>query len=330
MSDPLLKVRDLAVEFGPKGAATRVVDGVSFDLEAGGCVGIVGESGSGKSMTSLSLLRLIPEPPGRIAEGTIEFEGRDLLKLPMDQMPELRGKDIAMIFQEPMSSLNPVMTIGDQIAEAIMLHEPLDPPARRKRVIEMLGLVGIPNPEERLSSYPHEFSGGMRQRVMIAMALACNPKVLIADEPTTALDVTIQAQVLELMKHLREQFNTAVILISHDLGVIADVADRVLVMYCGRIVENADVKSIFERPAHPYTQGLLRSIPSSNAGGGRLYQIPGTVPLPNERGSGCSFYPRCPVHMPVCLTQVPPLFKLSETQSAACFAAVKDDAEAAA
>ena len=323
MTQPLLRVRDLSIEIGPPGAAIRVVDQVGFDLEAGRCIGIVGESGSGKSMTSLSLLRLIPEPPGRIAAGRIELEGRNILDLKLSDMPALRGKDIAMVFQEPMNSLNPVMTIGAQIDEAVMLHGGQDSRARRQRVLDMLRLVGIPRPEERLSAYPHEFSGGMRQRVMIAMALACNPKVLIADEPTTALDVTIQAQVLELLKRLRTQLKMAIILVSHDLGVIADMADQVLVMYCGRIVESASVEAIFTRPAHPYTEGLLRSIPSNGAGGRRLYQIPGTVPAPQDRGPGCAFYDRCPKHMPICRTEQPPLFRIDDSQSAACFAAVK-------
>jgi peptide/nickel transport system ATP-binding protein len=323
MTQPLLRVRDLSIEIGPPGAAIRVVDQVGFDLEAGRCIGIVGESGSGKSMTSLSLLRLIPEPPGRIAAGRIELEGRNILDLKLSDMPALRGKDIAMVFQEPMNSLNPVMTIGAQIDEAVMLHGGQDSRARRQRVLDMLRLVGIPRPEERLSAYPHEFSGGMRQRVMIAMALACNPKVLIADEPTTALDVTIQAQVLELLKRLRTQLKMAIILVSHDLGVIADMADQVLVMYCGRIVESASVEAIFTQPAHPYTEGLLRSIPSNGAGGRRLYQIPGTVPAPQDRGPGCAFYDRCPKHMPICRTEQPPLFRIDDSQSAACFAAVK-------
>ena len=262
MSRSLLRVRDLSVEFGPPGKAVRVLDRIGFDMAAGDCIGIVGESGSGKSVMSLSLLRLIPEPPGRIVEGSIEFEGVDLLTVPASDMPDIRGKEIAMIFQEPMSALNPVMTVGEQISEAIFLHEGVGAAARRARVLDMLQLVGIPDAGQRYASYPHEFSGGMRQRVMIAMALACNPKLLIADEPTTALDVTIQAQVLELMKQLRARYRTSILLISHDLGVIADVADRVMVMYCGRIVETAEIDDLFDRPAHPYTEGLLNSIPS--------------------------------------------------------------------
>jgi oligopeptide/dipeptide ABC transporter ATP-binding protein len=320
MSRSLLKVRDLSVEFGPAGRAVRVLDRVGFDMAAGDCIGIVGESGSGKSVMSLSLLRLIPEPPGRIVGGSIEFEGVDLLTLPSSRMPDIRGKEIAMIFQEPMSALNPVMTVGEQISEAIFLHESADAAARRARVLDMLQLVGIADAEGRYASYPHEFSGGMRQRVMIAMALACNPKLLIADEPTTALDVTIQAQMLELMKQLRARYRTSILLISHDLGVIADVADRVIVMYCGRVVETAEIDDLFDRPAHPYTEGLLNSIPSRSIGLDRLYQIPGAPPGPTERGPGCAFYPRCPKRMAICLEQSPPLFQVSETQQAACFA----------
>ena len=323
MRPPLLRVRDLAVEIGPRGRALRVVDGVGFDLEAGGCVGIVGESGSGKSMTSLSLLRLIPDPPGRIASGQIELEGNDIMALPRADLPMLRGKEIAMIFQEPMNSLNPVMTISAQIGEALYLHGAGDGAARRARVLEMLRLVGIPRPEQRLSAYPHEFSGGMRQRVMIAIALACNPKVLIADEPTTALDVTIQAQVLDLMRRLQGQLGMAIILVSHDLGVIAEMADQVLVMYCGRVVERASVEAIFTRPAHPYTEGLLRAIPGGAGPARRLYQIPGTVPSPRERGPGCPFYDRCPKRMPICLAEMPPLDPVGTDHEAACFAATR-------
>ncbi|MGO4724549.1 MULTISPECIES: ABC transporter ATP-binding protein [unclassified Inquilinus] len=319
MTAPLLKVEDLVVEFGPKAAPLRVVDGVGFEIQAGGSLGIVGESGSGKSMTSLSILRLIPEPPGRIAQGRILFEGTDLLALPRARMPEIRGRDIAMIFQEPMSSLNPVMTIGDQIGEAILLHEPVSQEERRRKVVEMLRLVGMPDPERRLGAYPHQFSGGMRQRVMIAMAIACHPKLLIADEPTTALDVTIQAQVLDLMKKIRATLNTAVLLISHDLGVIADICERVIVMYAGRVVEDADVRSIFRRPSHPYTQALLQSIPRLNDDRRRLYQIAGSVPQAGGVGAGCPFQPRCPLRIDRCAIERPPMFDFGPQHRAACW-----------
>jgi len=321
MSKPLLNIKDLSVEFGSPQNSIRVVDSVGFEIEMGGAVGLVGESGSGKSITSLSILRLIPEPPGRIVSGSITFEGQDLLKLPKSRMPAIRGRDIAMIFQEPMSSLNPVMTIGDQIEEAIKLHERVDPRTRREKAIEMLGLVGIPDPASRLGAYPHQFSGGMRQRVMIAMALACNPKLLIADEPTTALDVTIQAQVLELMKSIRNKTNSAILLISHDLGVIAEVCDRVVVMYAGRVVEDSDVESIFADPRHPYTQGLLRSIPRLNDDRARLYQIAGSVPTAGSVRQGCPFYTRCEVRQDRCRQEMPPMFEMSESHKAACWVA---------
>ena len=314
---PVLSVRDLSIDIGPY----RVVDGVAFDLRPGGCVGIVGESGSGKTLTSLALMRLLPTPPARIASGSVVLGGRDILALPLAELPAVRGKDIAMVFQEPMSSLNPVMRVGDQIGEALLLHEPMDRSAREARVIELLGLVGIPTPAMRLRAYPHEFSGGMRQRVMIAMALACNPRVLVADEPTTALDVTVQAQVLELLKGLRDRLGTAVVLVSHDLGVISDVADEVLVMYCGRVIERGPAAALFARPAHPYTEGLLRSIPRASDDGQELYQIPGSVPPPAERGPGCDFYPRCTRRMDVCLTAKPPLFDVGNGHGAACYAA---------
>jgi peptide/nickel transport system ATP-binding protein len=322
---PLLAVEDLVVEFGPRDAPIRGVDGVSFEIEAGGSVGIVGESGSGKSVTSLSILRLLPEPPGRIAGGRVLFQGVNLFDLPRNRMKEIRGRDIAMIFQEPMSSLNPVMTIGDQIAEAIMLHEPISREARREKVIEMLRVVGIPNPAGRLDAYPHQFSGGMRQRVMIAMALACNPKLLIADEPTTALDVTVQAQVLELMKRVRRQFNTAILLISHDLGIIAEFCERVIVMYAGRVVEDADVRSIFRAPKHPYTRGLLQSIPRLDDNRERLYQIPGSVPSSGTVRRGCPFAPRCGLRIEKCDSEMPPLFRFGATQRAACWVTAEVD-----
>ncbi len=320
MTGNLLDVKDLTVEFRSKKGPLRVVDGVSFSVKAGEALGVVGESGSGKSITSLSILRLVPEPPGRVA-GQILFEGTDLMTLPKSRMPDIRGKDIAMVFQEPMSSLNPVMTIGDQIGEALLIHGEGDRQKRHERVVDLLRLVGMPDPESRMDAYPDQFSGGMRQRVMIAIAVACNPKLLIADEPTTALDVTIQAQVLDLMKRLRERLNTAIMFISHDLGVIADIADRVIVMYAGRVVEEADVKTIFATPAHPYTRGLLQSIPRLHGDNRRLYQIPGSVPLPGTIKQGCPFRARCPDRVARCDTDMPPMMPIREGQSAACWVA---------
>jgi len=319
MKPPLLKVDNLAVEVSSKAGKVRLIDAVSFEIEAGGAVGIVGESGSGKSITSLAIMRLIPDPPLKIAEGRIEYDGINLLDLPLSKMPEIRGRDIAMIFQEPMSSLNPVMTIGDQIGEALKLHSPGSREQRRARIIELLGLVGIPKPEGRLDAYPHQFSGGMRQRVMIAMAVACNPKLLIADEPTTALDVTIQAQVLELMHKIRKTLNTAVLLISHDLGVIADVCDRVIVMYAGRVVEDADVRSVFRAPAHPYTRALLKSIPRLGGDQTRLFQIPGSVPAAGSVKRGCPFYARCTLRIDRCAAEMPPMFSFGAAHRAACW-----------
>ncbi|WP_262268876.1 ABC transporter ATP-binding protein [Microvirga yunnanensis] len=321
---PLLRVKDLAVEFGSRANPIRVIDGVSFEIGAGSVVGIVGESGSGKSITSLAIMGLIPSPPGRVAAGRVEFDGINLLELPRAKLPDIRGRDIAMIFQEPMSSLNPVMTIGDQIGEAIKLHERTTREERRSRTIDLLRLVGMPDPDKRLAAYPHQFSGGMRQRVMIAMAVACNPKLLIADEPTTALDVTIQAQVLELMKKVRRELNTAILLISHDLGVVADIAERVIVMYAGRVVEDGDVRSIFRRPGHPYTRGLLRSVPRLRDDQQRLYQIPGSVPLPGTIKEGCPFVTRCPDRIEKCARQTPPLFTLGPSQRAACWVSAGD------
>ncbi len=314
MAASLLEVRDLAVEFGP----IRAVSGVSFDIPAGGAVGLVGESGSGKSLTALAILRLVSEP-GRIVSGRIVFEGVDLLELPPSRLPEIRGRDIAMIFQEPMSSLNPLMTVGDQIGEAILLHEPMSREARRARVVDLLGRVGIADAAARLRAFPHQFSGGMRQRVMIAMALACSPKLLIADEPTTALDVTIQAQVLDLIKSIRAATNTALLLISHDLGIIADICERVVVMYAGRVVEQGDVRSIFHAARHPYTRGLLQSIPRLRDDRRRLFQIPGSVPHPGEIGAGCPFTARCALRTERCAAEMPPMVRLAEGHLAACW-----------
>jgi peptide/nickel transport system ATP-binding protein len=319
MNQPLLEITNLTIEFGPVTRPVRAVDDVSFAIEAGGSVGVVGESGSGKSLTALAILRLIPEPPGRISTGRIAFAGIDLLTLPRDRMPDIRGREIAMIFQEPMSSLNPVMTIGDQIGEVLYLHERLSRRERRARVIAALASVGIPAPEERLGAFPHQFSGGMRQRVMIAMAVACSPKLLIADEPTTALDVTVQAQVLTLMRELRERLDTAVLLVSHDLGVIAEITDRVVVMYAGKVVETGEVREIFRHPAHPYTQALLQSIPRVDDDRRRLYQIPGGVPSPATRPPGCPFAPRCPSRLVICAQEMPPMFTLGREHKAACW-----------
>ena len=328
MSTPLLKISHLSVEFGPQSHPIRVVDDVSFAIEDGGAVGVVGESGSGKSVTSLSIMRLIPTPPGRIAEGSIELNGTDVLKLPLARMPEIRGRDVAMIFQEPMSSLNPVMRIGDQVEEAIKLHDKASAAKRRRKVVEILSLVGIPDAEGRLGAYPHQFSGGMRQRVMIAMAIICNPKLLIADEPTTALDVTIQAQVLDLMKRVRRELGTAILLISHDLGIIAEVCDSVVVMYASKIVEIGDVRSIFRRPRHPYTQGLLRSIPRLHDDNRRLFQIPGAVPSAGSVKAGCPFYSRCGVRIDKCRAELPPMFAFGAGHQAACWVAAEQGAEA--
>jgi peptide/nickel transport system ATP-binding protein len=319
MTVPLLRVSDLSIEFGRRAAPVRVVDQVSFAVEAGGAVGIVGESGSGKSVTSLSILRLIPEPPGRIVSGRVEFDGVNLLDLPRQRMADIRGSQIAMIFQEPMSSLNPVMTIGAQVEEAIRLHKPMPPEARRREAIEMLRLVGIPDPASRFGAYPHQFSGGMLQRVMISMAIACNPKLLIADEPTTAIDVTIQAQILELIKSIRRTRNTAVLLISHDLAVIADLCEQIIVMYAGRVVENGDLRAIFKHPRHPYTRGLLEAIPKLSDDRERLFQITGTVPVAGTIRKGCPFQPRCALRIARCAEAMPPMFRFAERHHAACW-----------
>jgi oligopeptide/dipeptide ABC transporter ATP-binding protein len=315
----LLDIRGLTVEFGPAKRPLRVVDNVSFAMQAGEAVGVVGESGSGKSITALSILRLVPSPPARIS-GQVLFDGRDLMTLPRREMPRIRGKEISMIFQEPMSSLNPVMTIGEQIDEAILLHEDLPAAERRRRVLELLRLVGMPDPENRLRAYPDQFSGGMRQRVMAAIAMACNPRLLIADEPTTALDVTIQAQVLALMLDIRRRFNSAILLITHDLGVVAEVCERIVVMYAGHIMEDADVASLFSDARHPYTRGLLRSVPSLTDSRRRLYQIQGSVPPAGTIRQGCPFRARCPERLERCNTEMPPLVTHRPGHRAACWA----------
>jgi oligopeptide/dipeptide ABC transporter ATP-binding protein len=317
----LLEVRGLRTHFAVEGGEFRAVDGVSFGVDAGRTLGIVGESGCGKSVTSLSIMGLVPHPPGRIAGGEILFDGADLLKLPAERMRDLRGNKIAMIFQEPMTSLNPAFTIGDQIEEAILRHRRVDRKAARAHAIEMLRRVRIPAPEQRIDDYPHKLSGGMRQRAMIAMALACDPKLLIADEPTTALDVTIQAQILDLLRRLRDETGAAIILITHDLGVIAELAQDVLVMYAGAVVERAPVEALFAAPQHPYTVGLLGSIPKLHRDEERLSTIEGLVPNPLAMPQGCRFNPRCPFAVERCRVEEPPLAEVRPGHFAACWRA---------
>ena len=314
MAENLLEVRDLVTAFHTDEGVVRAVDGVSFELRDGGTLGIVGESGCGKSVTSLSIMRLIPIPPGKIERGQIVFEGKDLLKISEREMRSLRGNQISMIFQEPMSSLNPVYTVGHQIVEAVRLHQKLDKKKARARAIEMLKLVGIPAAEERIDAYPHQMSGGMRQRVMIAMALSCEPKLLIADEPTTALDVTIQAQILDLLKKLQGEMGMSIVLITHDLGVVAEFVEEIIVMYAGKIVERAKTEELFAAPKHPYTRGLLASVPSldGNAGKSRLPTIPGVVPDLRHLPVGCRFQDRCPDVVPMCREKEPPLEPLED------------------
>ena len=317
----LLEVRDLRTWFDGDGGTYRAVDGISFSLQAGRTLGIVGESGCGKSVTSLSIMGLVPMPPGRIAGGEILFEGVDLLKLDAEALRDLRGARMAMIFQEPMTSLNPAYTVGEQIVEGILRHQAIDRAAARAKAIEMLRLVRIPAPEQRFDEYPHKLSGGMRQRAMIAMALACGPRLLIADEPTTALDVTIQAQILDLLRRLREETGTAIILITHDLGVIAELADDVVVMYAGQIVERAPVRRLFEAAQHPDTIGLLGAIPELDRRRARLATIEGTVPDLGAELPGCRFAPRCPFAEPRCRADAPSLREVEPGHEAACWRA---------
>jgi len=325
VSELALEVEDLQTYFYTRAGLVKAVDGVSFKLKRGETLAIVGESGCGKSVTALSLMRLVADPPGRIVGGSIRLSGTDLVQLDENAMRAIRGNRIAMIFQEPMTSLNPVMTIGRQISEALMLHGAALRKRARARTLEMLQLVGIPDPEERVKEYPHQLSGGMRQRAMIAMALACNPKVLIADEPTSALDVTIQAQILELMASLRHKLGTAMILITHDLGVVAETADRVIVMYAGRKVEEATVEELFAQPLHPYTRGLMRSIPRlalmrhGTASAGRLQEIPGTVPALSALPAGCAFAPRCAFASDICRREYPRYEEKRAGHRAACW-----------
>jgi len=320
---PLLDVQNLRTHFYTRDGIVRAVDGVSFSVDPGETLAIVGESGCGKSVTSLSILRLIASPPGRIVEGSIRFEGRELLALSEAEMRDVRGNRISMVFQEPMTSLNPVLTIGHQIAETLTLHRGLSRRDALARAVDMLRLVNIPEPERRVAQYPHQLSGGMRQRVMIAMALACDPRLLIADEPTTALDVTIQAQILDLMRRLKEKTGAAIVLITHDLGVVAEMAQRVVVMYAGRKVEEAPVEALFEKPRHPYTRGLLNSIPRLGEAEvkerKRLAEIPGVVPSLREAIPGCIFAPRCTYATERCRHEYPPLEHKADGHAVACW-----------
>ena len=323
MNDSLLTVDDLHVHFQTDDGLVRAVNGVSFELRFGETLGIVGESGSGKSVTNLALLGLIPQPPGKIAAGSALYRGQDLLAMNASQLSQIRGRRIAMIFQDPMTALNPFLTVGEQLTEVTRLHLRHSVGEARRHAIEMLAKVGIPAPETRIDDYPHQFSGGMRQRVMIAMALSCQPEVLIADEPTTALDVTIQAQMLELVKELQANQGTAVILITHSLGVVASVCDRVLVMYAGKIVEEAEVGALFARPQHPYTLGLLASIPRWDEDAhGPLKAISGQPPNMLRPPSGCEFHPRCPFVLDKCRTEYPPLERAVHGGRKACWAMV--------
>ncbi len=329
-ADTILSVRDLKTRFFTRDGVVRAVDGLSFDLKRGETLCIVGESGCGKSVSALSIMRLIPEHVGRIVDGSIRFEGTELTTASEAEMREIRGNRISMIFQEPMTSLNPVLTVGEQIAESLRIHQGMSGRAAAERAIEMLALVKIADPKRRAGEYPHQLSGGMRQRVMIAIALACNPKVLIADEPTTALDVTIQAQILNLMLELKERLGTAIVLITHDLGVVAETAQRVIVMYAGRKVEEASVEDLFRHPQHPYTRGLMGSIPRRSATGrakgvfrGRLQEISGIVPSLREEIPGCAFAPRCAFAVDRCAVERPPLEQHRPDHLAACWEAAR-------
>ncbi|MFP3391602.1 ABC transporter ATP-binding protein [Brevibacillus sp. SIMBA_040] len=316
MKPTLLEIKGLKTYFQTDEGVVPAVDGVDITVYEGETVGIVGESGCGKSVTSLTTMRLTP---GKVVDGSITFQGRDLLALSDEEIRKVRGNEMAMIFQEPMTSLNPVFTIGQQIGEAVEIHMRYNKQQARQRTIEMLKLVGIPRAEQIVDEYPHQLSGGMRQRVMIAMAMSCNPKLLIADEPTTALDVTIQAQILDLMRELKEKHNTAIMMITHDLGVVAEMCDRVVVMYAGKVVEEADVVTLFTNPKHPYTQGLMKSIPRLDGTEQRLYSIKGSVPIPGSLLKGCTFAPRCEFATDICREGVPELVKVEKGHSCRCW-----------
>jgi peptide/nickel transport system ATP-binding protein len=321
MGEPLLEIRGLKTHFATDDGIVQAVDGVDLTIDRGETLGVVGESGCGKTVTALSVLKLIPMPPGRIVSGQVLWRGRDLVPLPVEEMDSIRTKEISIIFQEPMTSLNPVYTVGEQIAEVVRRHEGLGRRAALEKTIDMLRLVRIPNPERRVHDYAHQFSGGMRQRVMIAMALSCNPKLLIADEPTTALDVTIQAQILELLQDLKARFGMAVMLITHAMGVVAETAQRVVVMYAGKVIEEAPVERLFERPHHPYTQGLIRSIPRIDRAATRktrLEAIGGVVPNLLNLPPGCRFAPRCRFATDVCRAAIPPLREIAPGHKVAC------------
>jgi len=320
---PLLRVRDLVTSFRTDRGTLRAVDQVSFDVPRATTVALVGESGCGKSVTALSILRLVATPPGRIESGAVELEGRDLLRLPEREMRAVRGNDVSMIFQEPMTSLNPVYTVGWQIMEAIRLHQKKSRREARARAVQLLGLVGIPEPDTQVEAYPHHLSGGQRQRVMIAMALACEPKLLVADEPTTALDVTIQAQILELLRDLQQRLSMSILLITHDLGVVAENAQHVVVMYAGRVAESAPVRALFARPMHPYTRGLLESVPrvKPTPGNRRLRTIEGMVPDLRELTGGCRFADRCPLRIERCVQEEPPIEEVAPGRLSRCWRA---------
>ncbi|ONG47399.1 ABC transporter ATP-binding protein [Pseudoroseomonas deserti] len=314
----LLEIRNLTTAFGTESGQVTAIEDISFGIEPGEILGIVGESGSGKSVTALTVMGLLPRPPAKILSGSVMFDGQDLTKLSERQLQKIRGPGIAMIFQEPMTSLNPVFRIGEQIMETIRAHERLSPRALRDRAVQLLAKVGIPSPERRMDDYPHQLSGGQRQRVMIAIALACNPRLLIADEPTTALDVTIQAQILDLLMDLRDELGMAIMIITHNMGVVAETADRVLVMYAGRIVEQSPVERLFDAPLHPYTRGLLDCVPSLEHDRPRLVAIPGSLPEPARRPSGCRFRPRCAHAAPACAETLPILAERAPAHAAAC------------
>jgi len=315
----LLEVKNLKTYFYTDDGVAKAVDDVSFALDSGETLGLVGESGCGKSVSALSIMRLIAQPPGKIVNGEILFKGKDILKIPEKEMQDIRGNDIGMIFQEPMTSLNPVFTCGNQIEEAVILHQKLSKEEAKVKAIEMLKLVGIPAPEQRYNEYPHQLSGGMRQRIMIAMALSCNPEILIADEPTTALDVTVQAQILELINKLQRELGMAVIMITHDLGVIAEVSTRVAVMYASKVAEYGNVDQIFYNPKHPYTISLLNSIPKLNKGKSRLATIEGNVPAPTHYPKGCHFCTRCTFAIEKCWNEEPPVVQIEPEHTASCW-----------